>query len=172
MFKHSSLWTEVVQQTMGIPKPDQFCGATSVMPYVIFDNAAFGLTNFLMIPYAGNHLSKKRNIFNWLTLARRYVECTFGIFSNKWRILHRPLDVSVDFADVVKACCVLHNFVNDRDGFQLEDTLVIEGFEDMEIEIDNVGSRVNVQKIRNTFADYFVSNKDKIPWQYTAIRNT
>ena len=86
--------------------------------------------------------------------------------------MHRPLDVSVDFADVVKACCVLHNFVNDRDGFQLEDTLVIEGFEDMEIEIDNVGSRVNVQKIRNTFADYFVSNKDKIPWQYTAIRNT
>ena len=58
IFKYSSLWTGLVLQTLGIPKPDQFCGATSVMPYIIVGDAAFGLTNLLITPYAGNRLSK------------------------------------------------------------------------------------------------------------------
>ena len=62
----------------------------------------------------------------------------------------------------------MHNFVRDRDGFQLEDTLNVVGFEDTELEIDTVGSRANVQRIRDTLADYFVSNIGQVPWQYTA----
>jgi hypothetical protein len=74
------------------------------------------------------------------------------------------LDTSVDFADdIVKGCCVLHNSVRDGDGFQLEDTLSVVGFE------NTVGSRANVQRIRDTFADYFVSNIGQVPWQKTVI---
>ncbi|KAK9688509.1 DDE superfamily endonuclease [Popillia japonica] len=48
--------------------------------------------------------------------ARRYVECAFGILSNKWRILHRPLNVSKKLArDIVKACVILHNVVRLKD---------------------------------------------------------
>jgi hypothetical protein len=80
------------------------------------------------------------------------------------------LDTSVDFADdIVKGCCVLHNFVRDRDGFQLEDTLYVVGFEDTALENGTVGSRANVQRIRDTFAVYFVNNIGQVPWQYTAI---
>ena len=102
-----------------------------------------------MTPYAGNHLSEKNKIFHYQqTLARRYVEWTFEILSNKWRLLHGPLDVSVDFAeDIVKVCCVLRNLVRDCGRFQMEDTLVIKGFEDTDIEIDNIGSLANVQKV-------------------------
>lgn len=52
-----------------------------------------------MIPCGGNLLSHEKKIYNyWHTLARRYIECTYGIISNKWRILHRPLEVSIEFA--------------------------------------------------------------------------
>jgi hypothetical protein len=52
------------------------------------------------------------------------VECAFGIYRNKWRIFHRAIDVCPDFCDViVKTCCIPHNFVRQRDGFQFQDTL-------------------------------------------------
>ena len=36
------------------------------------------------------------------------VECVFGILANKWRIFHRPLDVTPQFCDIrVKACCTI-----------------------------------------------------------------
>jgi len=76
-----------------------------------------------MRPYGGKMLSYEKKIFKY-RLARRFVECTFGIMCNKWRILHRPLDVKIDFSEnIVKAICVLHNYVRLRDGFKYEDTL-------------------------------------------------
>ena len=46
-------------------------------------------------------------------------ECAFGMLANKWRIFHRPIDVDNDFADsIIKAACVLHNFVRIRDKAQ------------------------------------------------------
>ena len=85
--------------------------------------------------------------------------------------MHRALDTSVAFADdIVKACCVLHNFVRERDGFQLEDTLNIVGLEDTNLGVERVvGSRANVHIIRDNFADYFISNIGELSWQYTAV---
>ncbi|KAL4702333.1 hypothetical protein ACJJTC_006939 [Scirpophaga incertulas] len=60
---------------------------------------ACGLHENLMRPYGGHNLSYKQRIFNYrLSRARRYIECTFGILSNKWRIFHRPLNVNIDLA--------------------------------------------------------------------------
>jgi hypothetical protein len=54
------------------------------------------------------------------------------MLSNKWRVLHRPINVQPDFAvDVVKGCTVLHNSVRNRDGFLIEDTTTITGLEDV-----------------------------------------
>jgi hypothetical protein len=103
------------------------------------------------------------------------VECSFGSLSNKWRILHKPLDVSIDFAvDIVKCCCILHNFVRDRDGFNLDDSLTVCGLE----ERPTVSSFV-VNKTTNRFRDvltkYFVSDSrdgrdsGKLPWQLERI---
>jgi hypothetical protein len=50
------------------------------------------------------------------------MECTFGILCNKWRILHRALDVNIEFIDItVKACCILHNYVCKNDGIKFSD---------------------------------------------------
>ena len=52
------------------------------------------------------------------------LECTFGIVCNKLRIFHCAIDVCPDFCDVtVETCCILHNFVRQRDDFQCQDTL-------------------------------------------------
>ena len=58
-----------------------------------------------MRPYDGHHLSFHKKVFNYrLCRARRYIECSFGIMANKWRVLHRPLNVALDLAEeVVKA---------------------------------------------------------------------
>jgi hypothetical protein len=38
-------------------------------------------------------------------LARRMVECAFGILCNKWRIFHRAIDFRPDFCDVIVKTC-------------------------------------------------------------------
>jgi hypothetical protein len=47
----------------------------------------------------------------------------FGILDNKWRIFHRPLDVTEETAIwIVKACTALHNLIREQDGFHFENT--------------------------------------------------
>jgi hypothetical protein len=70
-------------------------------------------------------LNIARQIYNYrLTQARRMVECAFGTVCNKWRVFHCVTDVCPDFYDVtVKTCCILHNFFQQTDSFQSQDTL-------------------------------------------------
>jgi len=67
---------------------------------------------------------KIKTVFNYrLSRARRFIECLFGILTNKWRIFHRPLNVNIELAiDIIKACVVLHNFVRLRDGYLHEES--------------------------------------------------
>jgi hypothetical protein len=47
-----------------------------------------------------------------------------GILANKWRIFCRPFDVGVVFCDsMVKACCVLHNYVRQKGVIHFMDTV-------------------------------------------------
>ena len=66
-----------------------------------------------------------RRIYNYrLTRARRILLRPFGIVCNNWRIFLCAIDVCPDFCDViVKTCCMLHNFVHQRDGFHFQGTL-------------------------------------------------
>ena len=126
IFKESTLYKKLTENTLNIPDARPISDSdTMALPYVIVADEAFGMMENLMQPYGGKMLSYEKKVFNYrLTLARRYIECTFGIMCNKWRILHRPLDVNIDFAgDIVKAICVLHNYVRARDGYSYEDTL-------------------------------------------------
>jgi hypothetical protein len=99
------------------------------------------------------------------------VECAFGILCNKWRILHRAIDVRPDFCDVtVKTCLILHNFVRQRDGFQFQDTLYECPLESMK----TVGTRGTVTgtAVREYFAKYFTSPLGSVPLQYENVWST
>lgn len=82
-------------------------------PFVFVGDEVFGLHRNMMRPYPNRNLDKYKRIFNYrLSRARRCVECAFGILTNKWRVLHSPIQVNPDFAiHIVKATCILHNFV-------------------------------------------------------------
>lgn len=88
------------------------------MPFVFIADEAFGLSGNVLRTYADRTLTDKKRIFNLrLTRERRYIECTFGMMTNKCRIFHRPLNVAMQLeVDIVKACCVLPNFVHTRNG--------------------------------------------------------
>ena len=108
----------------------------------IHKHEVFALSQRVLRPYPSRNLDVARRIYNYrLTRARRILLCAFGIECNKWRILHCAIDVCTDFCDViVKTCCILHNFVRQRDGFQFQDTL----YECALVSIKAVGNRDNV----------------------------
>lgn len=165
IFKESSFYTNLMSNSLSIPEAKPLIENGENIPYTIVGDEAFGLHENLMRPYGGHNLSYKQRIFNYrLSRARRYIECTFGILSNKWRIFHRPLNVNIDLAKkIVKTCCILHNFVRSRDGYSYDDTLVVTGFEPATDQNRNRGGRTALT-VRDKLADYFV-NHNPLPWQ-------
>lgn len=170
IFKNSSLWNKLQNNSLNIPSPNFIPGINIPIPYAFVGDEAFGLSTNVLRPYAGKYLQDIKRTFNYrLSRARRYVECSFGILSNKWRIFHRPIDVNVEFAiDIIKCCCVLHNFVRDRDGFKFDDTLTITGMEDLDYD-NNLYVNRSVNRYRDALANYFVSEGGQIPWQNEKI---
>lgn len=171
IFRQCSLWKSVVNNELGLPEEKCLPGTKSPMvPYCFVADEAFGLHKHLLRPYSGHHLTIDRRVFNYrLSRARRYVECTFGILSNKWRIFHRAMNVKPDFAtDIVKACLILHNFVIVRDGYNTEDALTVTGFEDIRTS-ENVRGGLSANNVRKMMTDYFSTAVGSVKWQYSRI---
>ena len=168
-FSKKVFFKKLQNNMLKIPPPQEsFTGMTEPMPFVFVPNEGFGLSTHVLRPYSGKCLDVKKRIFNYrLCRARRNIDCSFGILANKWGILHRPLNVDLTLCEDIKVCCVLHNFVRDRDDFQMEDTLTVEGLFDLEY--GNEVRSKKATKLRDKFADYFVSEEGALPWQMDRI---
>lgn len=172
IWKESTLWEKLTQGTLNIPTPRPLDEQTQInTPFVFIGDEGFALHDNLLRPFGGTHLDRKKRIFNYrLTRARRYVECAFGILTNKWRIFHRPLDVKKETAIwIVKACTVLHNFVREKDGFAFESAHLSEIHLD---HLPNAQTRrggLSANSVRTTFADYFLTDAGSVSWQDEAI---
>lgn len=116
--------------------------------------------------YAEKYLQDIKRTFNYrLSWARRYVECSFGILSNKWRIFYLPIDVNAEFAiDIIKCCCLLHNFVYDHEGLKFEDMLTITGMEELEHD-HNLCVNWSVNRYWDALANYFVFEHRQLSWK-------
>ncbi|KAM5148053.1 uncharacterized protein ACMZJ9_011702 [Mantella aurantiaca] len=95
-----------------------------LMPMVFVADETFGISNNLMRPCSSRSLNPTRTNFNYrLSRARRMVECTFGILANKWRVLHTHICLDVEnVVELIKAMCILHNFVRIREGYNVNNT--------------------------------------------------
>lgn len=170
VWKDSTFYKSLENGSLNIPPlKTSFTGFSEAMPFVFVADEAFGLSNNILRPYAGKCLSQKKRIFNYrLCRARRNIECSFGILASKWRILHRPIDVDISLCeDLVKVCCALHNFVRDRDGFRVEDILSADGLYDLDLSPTTKSGKAT--KLRDEFADYFMSEEGSVPWQLDRI---
>ena len=165
VFHNSSLYKKLVENTLDIPEAKPISGSDMSLPHVIVGDEAFGIMDHIMRPYSGRHLTYMKKIFNYrLSRARRYIECSFGILANKWRIFHRPLNVGIPFAEaIIKACCILHNYVRARDGYRYEDTLFEAPMESLlEGNVPRGGMSANTT--RDKYAEYFITG-GRVAWQ-------
>lgn len=172
IFKNSSLYNKLQSGVLNIPEAAPLGDSTITYPYIIVGDEAFALSENVLRPYGGKQLTHKKKIFNYrLSRARRYIECAFGILVNKWRILHRPLDVDVHLAeDIVKAACVLHNFVRQRGDARDDTNNLTCQFSDID---DDRASRSNRRGLtaRDKFSDYFV-HVAPLPWQNAMVNSS
>ncbi|CAH1968721.1 unnamed protein product [Acanthoscelides obtectus] len=169
IFKNSTFFKKLTEKSLNIPGPKPVSEIrTTRLPHVIVGDEAFSLSEHIMRPYCGKNLTKEKRIFNYrLSRARRYIECCFGILVNKWRIFHKPLNEHIEFAEnIIKACCVLHNYVRLRDGYRYEDTLFETALDGLSTTTIRPG--VRSRYTRDIFADYFMK-EGRLSWQEKMI---
>lgn len=175
IFQETVFWKKMCNGTLNIPSPSILDANGVNLPFVLVGDEGFALTENLLRPFGGHNLTVTKRVFNYrLTRARRFVECTFGLMANKWRIFHRALNVSKEFAkDIVKAAVILHNVVRHRDGYRPSDMDIIANVHPTGLQSIPHGPTVrggrNANDIRNEFANYFVSPAGSLSWQMNKI---
>ncbi|CAK1587386.1 unnamed protein product [Parnassius mnemosyne] len=167
IFQESSLFRKLQNNTLRLPGVKHLLGTNITLPHIIVGDGAFGISNHVMRPYVRSNMTHKKKVFNYrLSRARRYIESTFGIMSNKFRVFHTPMSVSFPVAKkLVQACCIFHNFIRIRDGYNVNDTLTITGMTDLVDQPDHRSGNT----LRDIFADYFVSPTGSVSWQDRSV---
>lgn len=166
VFKQSSMGRLLYSKEFGLPAPRPLPGTDGPpMPFVVLGDEAFQMCENLIKPYSSRDLNHAKRIFNYrLSRARRMVECAFGILVAKWRILTKAINLKVETIDhVVKACVILHNYVLSVEPLRLDPQDV-----DCTLtRLQNLGYRstVAVARMRDNFAEYFVSEHGRVGWQ-------
>ncbi|XP_068129859.1 uncharacterized protein [Hyperolius riggenbachi] len=124
IFRNTNLCYRMENGTLDLPPPSPWPGTTNpAFPYTFVGDEAFALSRHVMRPYSATHLNDRTRYFNYrLSMARRMVECSFGILANKWRVLHTAIQLKVENAvSVVKAACILHNVVIEKEVISVDE---------------------------------------------------
>ncbi|XP_069621426.1 uncharacterized protein [Ranitomeya imitator] len=170
IFKNSPMGRRLYGETFDFPPPRPLPGTTSPpLPFVCVGDDAFQLSPHLLKPFGSSGLTQRKKIYNYrLTRARRVVECAFGILTAKWRVLLTAIKLQTETVDdVVKACVVLHNFVLSKEQVSLEDNVCESTLRDYQN--PTFRSPVAVSRMRDSFADYFMSPAGSVDWQYEMV---
>lgn len=138
------------------------------MPFVFIGDEAFPLMENFMRPYPRDGLNSEKRVFNYrLSRARRIVEATFGVLARKWYVYHKDFECKIEtFDKIIKATCVLHNYLIDRQPDfpnQNEQILISMGNR-----TDTHNSSKEGYQVREMYCSYF-NNQGKVPWQDTRI---
>ena len=116
IFNETKLYNDFDTGSQGLPTTDPLPGENSPFPYFILGDNAFSLKTWLMNPYSHRNKTHDELIFNYRhSRGRRVVECTFGIFAQRFRCFLRPLEVTPRAARrITSACVCLHNLLRTR----------------------------------------------------------
>lgn len=102
IFSHSKLRMDLEKGTLIISQGKELPGTSCSAPYVLVSDEAFPLKIFLMRSYPGSQSSgdAQKTAFNYrLSHARRVVESSFGILSQKFQVYQRTLRSLPDNVD-------------------------------------------------------------------------
>ncbi|KAM7289538.1 protein ANTAGONIST OF LIKE HETEROCHROMATIN PROTEIN 1-like [Ixodes scapularis] len=115
VFKASDFGQALENGTLNLPDLGKLprCQDPRLAPHVFVGDEAFQLRPDFLRPYPAKDLTGEKRVFNYrLSRGRRCAENAFGIMAARWRILLRTINLipqNVDY--VVKATCVLHNYL-------------------------------------------------------------
>ena len=131
VFQRSEFGKRFLNRDLDIPPPKVIDGAENMglMPHCIVADEAFPLRIDLMRPFPrrskNENLPEDKAIFNYrLSRACRIVENCFGILAQRWRLLNRRIQLQEkNVIEVIKACCVLHNFLRENTEYTDRSTL-------------------------------------------------
>ena len=189
VFQCSEFGKAFLNRELDIPQPKVISDfpEMGLIPHCIVADEAFPLRIDLMRPYPrrnkNENLPEDKAVFNYrLSRARRIVENAFGILVQRWRILLRRMQLRESTAiSVVKACCILHNYMREAADYQDRTTLQVNADGDVIIppveHIVNVAYRrgyhsaKDARETRDLFKTYFNSEKGAVPWQLDRVRN-
>lgn len=165
IFRESTMGRKLFEGRLRIPPGEPLpCTKQPCLPNVVVADEAFGLTESLMCPYSGHELTHKEKIFNYrLSCVHRMVKCAFRVCTTKWRILLSTIELDVEKAiKVVLACCVLHNFVIERErgsSYPAPQNAA------QHVQFMDSHPTTHAMSIRNAFADFFVAPEGSVSWQ-------
>lgn len=173
ILQNTEFWRRLTRGELDMPEAKPLTPELNLkVPYIFVGDNAFPMNEHILKDFSNHNLSVKQRTFNYrLHRARRYVECAFGILSNKWRIFHRSINVSKSFSkNIIKACVVLHNIIRKRDGYRTEDLIISSGAALQKLPPANTQTTNKTgQGVRTCFANYFVSEAGQLPWQLSKI---
>jgi len=123
----------------------RFAHDLSLSVCTLHKHETIALSQHVLRPYSSSSLDVAGRTYNYrLTRERRILLCAFVIVYNKWRIFRLATDVCPNFCDVtVITCCILHNFVRQRDGFQFQSTLY-------ECPLESIKAVANISNVTGT----------------------
>lgn len=168
----SSFIGERLREGCNLPPDEVLYEGGIKMPYVAVADEAFPLLKHVMRPYPGKTLNRERSIYNYrLSRARRVVENAFGILAARWRVFYKPFEISVQLVDkVVKACCVLHNFLlNTDDNVTMGNSLHEVQRSMQRLQVLPRKSSTEAFQVRDSFMSYFNSEHGQVPWQWEMV---
>ncbi|XP_025995448.2 uncharacterized protein LOC105194390 [Solenopsis invicta] len=104
---------DIAAGNLPLPDPTPLPETNIPFSFVFIGDEAFPLSTYMMRLYPRKNLTDDMRIFNYrLSRARRTIENAFGILTARWRILHKPLCMSItNCENVLKALVCLHNFI-------------------------------------------------------------
>ncbi|XP_039968544.1 uncharacterized protein LOC120780317 [Bactrocera tryoni] len=164
IFERSSLKSELAQSTIFKDMSKQISSVN--VPVVLLGDSASKFDEHLMklYPFCVNQpLDKKK--FNYiLSKCRRVVENAFGHLKGRFRRIGKGLDNHMaNTKIVIKACCVLHNFLNEENDKINEKWIAAQQIENesrqLPEDVSNICGNVNprAEEIKQAFVSYFGS---------------
>lgn len=174
VIKSSGFLNALTENRLSIPHPDVLPndGNSSTFPMFFVGDEAFPLNQNIMRPYPRRTLTNDKRIFNYrLSRARKSVECAFGMLVSKFRIFETQIDCKPEkVGHIVKAACVLHNFIRKHDGrfshANIEKDIVAKYNAMPSLQLELHGRQpTTASELRDRLCAYFARPENALPWQ-------
>lgn len=176
VFRTSNIGRLLQLGLLELPQPRPLPAGNFDFPFYFVADEAFPLKKYIMRPYSKRTLDNRKRVFNYrLSKGRKSVECAFGMLVSKFRLFEGPICCKEETANsVIKAACVLHNFIRVKQGIFTQEKETDEFCEDHPPVSVNRVPEVNrnyseAQNIREKLCDYFVTPAGAIPSQWNHI---